>query len=216
MVFSILTRKSQVPRLRSQLCPSEAQVLAKRRQVSTGGSHRARPPDPAQRSSLMQPSTQAPAGLQSPQAAHTVESGPARCSPGRRPLPSGHRGRDGERSTAAWRQSWARPVGSIGKGSGAPQNTAPPVPPAWGRASWRLGGAGQDPPLLSSPDNHHSDDHWLNDPLTFAHWQLVIWRRGSLWHYQWLSRVTNSLMHGQSVTWWVGPRQPRPVAEEDH
>ena len=101
MVFSILTRKSQVPRLRSQLCPSEAQVLAKRRQVSTGGSHRARPPDPAQRSSLMQPSTQAPAGPQSPQAAHTVESGPARCSPGRRPLPSGHRGRDGERSTDA-------------------------------------------------------------------------------------------------------------------
>lgn len=37
----------------------------------------------------------------------------------------------------------------------------------------RAGGLGEQARIhhfpLHRPDNHHSDDHWLNDPLIFAH-----------------------------------------------
>ena len=120
----ILYSDKKEPGPKAQLSPSEAQVLAKRRQVSAGGSHRARPQDPAQRSLLRQPSTQAPAELQAPQATQMVEIGPARCSPGRWPLPSGHRGWDGQRSGPPCCSPGRRPLPSGHRGWDKQRSTA--------------------------------------------------------------------------------------------
>ena len=58
-----------------------------------------------------------------------------------------------------------------------------PQPVRQPEAEW-AGGLGEQDRIHhfspSSPDNHHSAAHWLNEPLTCAHWQLVIWGRGSL------------------------------------
>lgn len=104
------------------------------------------------------------------QVLHAAAQADGRCHQGteagisRGPLPP--EGRPGPDQ----RQAWARPVGSLGKGSGAPQNTDPACSPslrqreleAWGSRPGSI-------TSLSLPDNDHSADHWLNDPLTFAH-----------------------------------------------
>ena len=55
MLFSVLTRKGKVPR--HNFHPSKVSVLAKKWQISAGGSLRG-PPDPVQLSSLRKPSDQ--------------------------------------------------------------------------------------------------------------------------------------------------------------
>ena len=60
------------PRPEIQLSPSEVLVLAKRRLISAGSSLRAKSPKSAQPTSLREPGTQDPAGLQAPQAARTA------------------------------------------------------------------------------------------------------------------------------------------------
>ena len=72
-------KKGQGPK--AQLSPSKVQVLAKRRQISVGGSLRARSPDPAQLSSLREPGTQDPTGPQAPQAAQMAGARSRRLCP---------------------------------------------------------------------------------------------------------------------------------------
>ena len=62
--------KGQSPE--AQLLPSKFPVLAKRRQISVGGSFRARFPDPAQLSSLREPVAREPSSPQAPQATQTA------------------------------------------------------------------------------------------------------------------------------------------------
>ena len=68
MLFSVLRRKGKG---KAPLSPCEAQVLAKRRQVSAGGPLRARSPAPAQLSSLREPAAQGPTRSPAPQATQT-------------------------------------------------------------------------------------------------------------------------------------------------
>ena len=95
------------------------------------------------------------------------------------PLPLGHRGGnwgEGHRHLRAWTRS----LGSLGEGSELLQDTAPglfPGPPAH---PLREAGMRLSPHSLS--EAHHSDDLWLNVPLTVAHWQLLAWGRSLLQH----------------------------------
>ena len=87
MLFSVLRRKGKV---KAPLSPCEVQVLAKRRQVSAGGSLRARSPAPAQLSSLREPAAQGPTRSPAPQVTQIWggrEAGSTDCNPGRLPLP---------------------------------------------------------------------------------------------------------------------------------
>ena len=66
----------------SSLGPPASAQARLRRQISAGGTLRARPPDPAQLSSLRKPGTQEPAGPRAPQATQ-IGVGPADCDPWR-------------------------------------------------------------------------------------------------------------------------------------
>ena len=150
--------------------PASAQAWLKR-QISVGSALRVGSPDPAQPSSLREPGAQDPTGPQAPEATQMAGPGPTDCVPSKLPLPLGHSGRDGEEGHCRLR-AWARPVGGLGEGSGALQDTPQSVPwapqltcQARGRVAGGPRGEGQDPPLTSlSPEDHHSMDHWLNGP----------------------------------------------------
>ena len=131
-------------------------------------------------------------------------SGPACCSSGRWPLPSGHRGWDGAEGHCHLK-AWARLVGSLGKGSAAPQDTAPGLFPSLRQSeleAWvsRTGSTTSLPPHPTTttlmPIGWMSHLHVLTDS----------WSSGGEAHCgsdQWLSRVTNSLTHGQSLGGWA-------------
>ena len=118
----------------AQLSPLEIQVLVKRRQISAGGSLRARSPDPAQLSSMREPSALDPPGPQAPQAAQMAGASAHRLAPCRPPLLLVGTGR-GRGEVHCSPQAWARPVGGPGQGSGALQNTAPSLFPGPPRSS---------------------------------------------------------------------------------
>lgn len=200
MVFSILTRKSQVPR--HSCCPPEAQVLAKRRQASAGGSHRPGPETLPSGHCWGSQVDSRPQLARRPQATQIAEIVPhaaaqadGRCHQGteagmsRGPLPP--EGRPGP-------DRWAALARAL-----EPSEYSLPACSLKFLLRQRAGGLGRNRIHHFSllPDNHHSADHWLNDPLTFAHWQLVILggeaHCGTDW---WLSRsLTVSRMDSQSL-----------------
>ena len=105
--------------------------------------------------------------------------GPQDCVPCRLPLPLlGRRGGDGEEVHRCLK-AWARPVGGLGKDSGALQDTPPAcsLGPRSSPASPRPGeleGPGEKAGIChlphSPPDDHQYADAWLkNAPLTIAH-----------------------------------------------
>ena len=122
MLFSVLTRKSKVPR--HNLHPP-GPVLAKRRQISGGSSLRARFPHPAQLSSLREPGTQS--NWPSVSSGHTKAEGGLGLTdgnPGRWPPPSGHRNGDEGEAAAASRPGPKLAEG-LSEGSGALQGAVP-------------------------------------------------------------------------------------------
>ena len=148
-----------------------------KRQISDGGSLRARSPDPAQLSSLREPGAQGPAGPQAPRAAQTVGARSPRLCP---------------MQTAAairsQRRGWGRgspqpqglgPArGRAWRGSAALQGTPPACSlgpparlPARGRVSWRAPGRrpGSASYLTLQVDDHRSADRGLKTaPRTVA------------------------------------------------
>ena len=116
MLFSVLIRKNQVPRHNFHPLRSRS-WLSKRRQISAGGSLRARSPDPAQLSSVREPSALDPPGPQAPQATQMAGANAHRLAPCRPPLPLVGTGR-GRGEVHYGPQAWARPVGDPGQGSG--------------------------------------------------------------------------------------------------
>ena len=107
---------------KAQLSPSRVLVLGKRRQISAGGSRRARSPDSAQLSSLRGPGLRSswPSGLRPPtawwrrQASQTVTQADCRCS---------YFTDTGRCGGSLLLQAWAEARGGHGGGSGARQET---------------------------------------------------------------------------------------------
>ena len=136
-----------------------------KKQISTGGSLRARSPDPAQPSSLREPGVQDPNSPQPPQATQIAVRGPdpADCSPCRWPLILGHRGRNGG-EVHYYLKAWDQPV----EGSRALQDTAPnlfrrPLSSPDGLRPGELEGPREARTHLLPHfplDNHHPSDHW--------------------------------------------------------
>ena len=144
MLFSALTRKNQIPR--HKISPFEIQVLVKRRQVSAGGSRGARSPDPAQLSSVREPSAWTHLALRPPKWQGPAPTGGA---PWRPPLPLVGTGRGrGEVHCGALAGALELcriqpPVCPLGP---------PDHPAAQGWVSWRApsGGWGLPPTALST------------------------------------------------------------------
>lgn len=159
----VLTGKGQVPRYNFL-----ALVLADRRQISIGGSFRARSPDPAQPSSLTEPGiTDWPALRLLRHFKLQGEVLETTYVPGRWPLPSGHRGGDGEKLTTASRPG-ARPMGGLGKNPRALQNRV--------LLAQRLGEPREPRKSFEihllphfAPEDHHSADGWWNAPTKEAY-----------------------------------------------
>ena len=102
--------------------------------------------------------------------------GLADCIPCRLQLPLGHRGRDGGEVHCRLK-AWARPVDSLGKGSGALQDTAPSLFPGLPSSPASPRPEGLESPgekaricLLphSLPDNHDWPELWPDG--TSNHW----------------------------------------------
>ena len=150
--YSLSWQEKQGPK--AQLSPPKVPILAKRRQVSVGSSFSARPPHPAQLSSLKEPGAQ-PSWPSGSSGHSEGRPGPTECNPGTLPLLLGHRGKDGGRGSLL-------PQG-LGQGQWVilmrAQSSAghSPKPFLWGpthllaQARWAGGpqGEGWDPPLTS-------------------------------------------------------------------
>ena len=104
-------------------------------------------------------------------------AGPEERLPGRRLWPSGHRDRDTEEIHLTSKPT--QPVGCLGKGSGALQDTAPslfpgPLSSCFGPRPGELEGTGRKPGSTlphSPPQDHSSADRWLTNGcyLTIIH-----------------------------------------------
>lgn len=140
-----------------------------KRQNSAGSSFRARSSDSVQLSSLREPGAEDPTGPQAPQVVQMLR--PRSC-----------RLRAIQMSTAIRSQRWGwgevhgclKPVGGLGEGSGALQDTVPSMSPGcphslahlkagWAGRPWR--GKAR---IHSPPAHYHSTDHWLN-----RHWRSL-------------------------------------------
>ena len=119
--------------------------------------------------------------------------GPTDCSLCRLPLPLIPRGSDGGQVLHRLK-AWASPVGVLGEGSGALQDTAPSLfsgPPdyllAWGQVAWR------------SPESRPGFPYYL-----------TVWLRTTTpWTFYWMGSLTvGCLWKGPSVALtkgWTGP-----------
>ena len=218
MLLSVLTRKGKVPR--HNFHPPRSR-LAKRRQISVGGSLRARSPDPAQLSSLREPGTQDPTGPQAPQATQTARARSHRLCPtqttvamrsqrrawGRGSPP--HQGL-GPASGRSWWGLWSPAGHTPSLFPGSPSSPANPRP-------GELEGPGEKARICllpnSPPEDHHSGDPWLDAPPPVAHWQLLVWGGAHCSTDQWLNGPSN-VRPLTAASLGRGPLC-RPMAEHD-
>ena len=203
MLFSVLTRKNDIPRhnfhpLRSRSCWEEAEL------------------------SWRLPQGQAPTTqlafrlLRLPRQWGTR---PTDCILCRWPLPLGHRDGDGERCMAISRPGqWA----AMGRAS-EPCRTEPPacsLGPSNSTTGMRLSeweGPGETARIHLSPhcppEDHQPSRHWLNGPRKVTHGQLLARERGAPWPRPVAEQDPTSASAGASA-WWQGARhRPRDACE---
>ena len=153
MLFSTLTRKGQVPRhsfhpMRASPGQEKAGLSWRLPQGKISGAY------PACHCWGSQVPRTQPA-LRLLRLPRSQGPGPTDCVLCRLQMQQGRRGCDG--GVHHHLKTWAPPVGHLGQGSGALQDTAPnlfpgfPQPPHWPKAQWPKGplGEGEGPPLTS-------------------------------------------------------------------
>ena len=186
--YSLSWQEKQGPK--AQLSPPKVPILAKRRQVSVGSSFSARPPHPAQLSSLKEPGAQLnwPSGSsgRSNHGSYVLQT----CDPGRLTLLLVRRGRDeggslmpqglGPASGQPWPGLWSLAKHSPQIVRWGPQLTC------WPKAGWAGGprGEAQDSPLASlCLTTTTLPAGWV------AHQQLLAWRRDPPWCWPMAERL---------------------------